>query len=90
MSKKKERVVSLSSLNVGDAAVIQKLLGDKMSCQRLMALGIVKDQEIFVDTKAPMGDPCIYSVLGYRLSIRREDANKIIVSHPKGSAQQHV
>ncbi len=82
MSQTKNNGVSLDSLEDGEAAIIEKLLGDKISRQRLMALGIVKGQAISLDTRAPMGDPRVYSVLGYRLSIRNEDAEKILVSHP--------
>ncbi len=82
MSQHKNNGISLDSLKDGEAAVIEKLLGDKISRQRLMALGIVKGQEITLDTRAPMGDPRVYNILGYRLSIRNEDAQKIIISHP--------
>ena len=80
MTQNKVDGVSLSTLKIGEAAVIEKLLGDKISRQRLMALGIVKGQAITLDTKAPMGDPRVYEVLGYRLLIRNEDAENIIVS----------
>ena len=80
MAQNKVDGVSLSTLKIGEAAVIEKLLGDKISRQRLIALGIVKGQAITLDTKAPMGDPRVYEVLGYRLLIRNEDAENIIVS----------
>ena len=76
----KNNNTSLNTIKLGESAIIHKLLGDKVSKQRLMALGIVRGQEISLDTKAPLGDPRIYSILGYRLSIRNNDAEKILVS----------
>ena len=82
MSREAKTGIPLNTLGIGESAVIHRLLGDKVSRQRLMALGIVTGHQIALDTSAPMGDPGIYSILGYRLSIRREDAEKILVSEP--------
>ncbi|MBF0439402.1 MAG: ferrous iron transport protein A [Magnetococcales bacterium] len=71
---------TLAELPVGRAARIEGLLGDTVSKRRLMALGLVKGKEISLETKAPMGDPKIYSILGYRLSIRNDDAKNVLVS----------
>lgn len=72
--------ITLADLQVGHTAKIEKLLGDTISKRRLMALGLVTGKKIELETKAPMGDPRIYSILGYRLSIRNEDAKNILVS----------
>ncbi|MEO5330873.1 MAG: ferrous iron transport protein A [Magnetococcus sp. YQC-5] len=71
----------LIDLPVGHAAKIEGLLGDAISKRRLMALGLVKGKEIVLETKAPMGDPRIYAILGYRLSIRNDDAKNVLVSN---------
>ena len=75
-------LISLDGLKQGESATIHKLSGDRTSKMRFMALGIVSGHTICLETKAPLDDPRIYSVLGYRLSIRNDDAKKILVSHP--------
>lgn len=72
--------MTLAELPAGRAARIEGLLGDDLGKRRLMALGLVRGKEIALETKAPLGDPRVYTILGYRLSIRNDDARKILVS----------
>ncbi|MBF0416696.1 MAG: ferrous iron transport protein A [Magnetococcales bacterium] len=72
--------MTLDKLPVGSTARIEALKGDDLCKKRLMALGLVRGKEISLETKAPFGDPRIYTILGYRLSIRNEDARNIVVS----------
>ncbi|MBF0453980.1 MAG: ferrous iron transport protein A [Magnetococcales bacterium] len=76
-----EKTITLADLVGFKTARIVGLKGDDVSKRRLMALGIVRGKEIALDTQAPMGDPRVYSILGYRLTIRNDDASKIIVSY---------
>ncbi|MBF0448019.1 MAG: ferrous iron transport protein A [Magnetococcales bacterium] len=73
--------MTLDKLKGGKVVRIVGLKGDDISKRRLMALGIVRGKEISLDTQAPLGDPRIYSILGYRLTIRNDDAEKILVSN---------
>jgi ferrous iron transport protein A len=75
-----DRAITLADLNNDEAVQIVGLKGDDVSKRRLMALGIVRGKEISLETQAPMGDPRIYSILGYRLTIRNDDAQKILVT----------
>ncbi|MBF0190539.1 MAG: ferrous iron transport protein A [Magnetococcales bacterium] len=72
--------MTLAELPAGRAARIEGLIGDAIAKRRLMALGVVRGNEIALETKAPMGDPRIYTLLGYRLSLRNDDARNILVS----------
>ncbi|MEO5345528.1 MAG: ferrous iron transport protein A [Magnetococcus sp. YQC-9] len=72
--------MTLDKLPVGCTARIEGLQGDDLGKKRLMAMGLVKGKEIALETKAPLGDPRIYTILGYRLSIRNDDARNILVS----------
>jgi ferrous iron transport protein A len=47
--------------------------------RRLMDMGIVRGADIYVEKKAPLGDPIEVKVKGYSLTLRKEDAEKIIV-----------
>ena len=52
---------------------------DETLKRRLTAYGIVRGTEITLDFTAPMGNPRTYSLLGYRLSLRNEDARNILL-----------
>jgi ferrous iron transport protein A len=72
--------MTLADLNDNSTMQIVGLKGDDVSRRRLMALGIVRGKKISLDTRAPLGDPRIYSILGYRLTIRNDDAQRILVT----------
>ncbi len=44
-----------------------------------MDMGITKGTKLYVRKVAPLGDPVQINIRNYELSIRREDANMIIV-----------
>lgn len=70
---------SLIDLKPGESGCIKGIVGSSQSKKRLMAMGIIQGKEIKVETAAPMGDPRIYTVLGYRLSMRNVEAKNIRV-----------
>ncbi|MBF0180145.1 MAG: ferrous iron transport protein A [Magnetococcales bacterium] len=72
---------TLADLTVGHTARIEGLHGDAIGKRRLMALGLVRGREISLERRAPMGDPGIYAILGYRLSIRDDDARNVVISN---------
>jgi ferrous iron transport protein A len=81
MSKSNEKsTTTLADIKNDKVVQIVGLKGDDASKRRLMALGIVRGKDISLETLAPLGDPRIYSILGYRLTIRNDDAQKILVT----------
>jgi Fe2+ transport system protein FeoA len=48
--------------------------------QRLLEMGIIRGTTIEVIRFAPMGDPIDIKIRGYHLSLRREEAEGIILS----------
>jgi ferrous iron transport protein A len=69
----------LSELKVGEGGNIVKLLATGGFRQRLLEMGLVRGEQIFVKRVAPLGDPVEYSIKDYRLSMRRREAEKILV-----------
>ena len=69
----------LDQLKAGDLAEIVRYEGQEDLHQRLKELGLVKGTRIGVKRFAPLGDPMELVVRGYNLSVRRNDAAKIIV-----------
>jgi ferrous iron transport protein A len=70
---------TLAELKPGGRGVIERIVADISLKRKLSSLGIVKGKNICVEHTAPMGDPRVYSLLGYQLSLRNEDARKIIL-----------
>lgn len=64
----------LDQLRVGERARVAELSGSAATKRRLLAMGLVPGVEVESLRVAPMGDPIVYEVKGYRLSLRREEA----------------
>ena len=58
---------------------VQKLTGEGPVKRRIMDMGITKGVEIYVRKVAPLGDPVEVTVRGYELSLRKADAEMIVV-----------
>ena len=71
--------VPLSQLTPGQRAVIVRIGGNGQVRRRYLEMGFVKGEVIRVERVAPLGDPIEYLLKGYHLSLRRADAQNIIV-----------
>lgn len=71
--------VSLERLKAGESGIIQRYEGEEDLHHRLKELGLVAGTKVFVKRFAPLGDPMEILVRGYSLSLRKQDASKIIV-----------
>ncbi|MEG2295137.1 MAG: FeoA domain-containing protein [Oscillospiraceae bacterium] len=70
---------TLKDSNVGDTLCVRKLTGQGPIKRRIMDMGITKGCIIYLRKIAPLGDPIEITVRGYELTIRKEDAQMIIV-----------
>ena len=70
---------TLKDIPVGKTVKVQKLTGEGPVKRRIMDMGITKGVDIFVRKVAPLGDPVEVTVRGYELSLRKADAEMIIV-----------
>ncbi len=72
--------VPLSQLKVGQTGTVEEVRDQGFLSQRLLEMGIIRGTTIEVIRFAPMGDPIDIKIRGYHLSLRREEAEGIIVS----------
>ena len=70
---------TLKEVHVGETVKVQKLTGECPVKRRIMDMGITKGVEIYVRKVAPLGDPVEVTVRGYELSLRKADAEMIVV-----------
>ena len=70
---------TLKDAKVGETVKVVKLTGEGAVKRRIMDMGITKGVEVFVRKVAPLGDPIEVTVRGYELSLRKADAEMILV-----------
>ena len=71
--------MTLGDAKVGSTVVVTKIEGDGAYKRRIMDMGITKGTEIYVRKVAPLGDPIEVTVRGYELSLRKGEAENIVV-----------
>ena len=70
---------TLRDVKIGQTVRVKKLTGDGPVRRRIMDMGITKGVDIYVRKVAPLGDPMEVTVRGYELSLRKADAEMILV-----------
>ena len=71
--------MKLSELKTGERAVVVKVYGHGSFRKRIIEMGFVKGNKVKVILNAPLRDPIEYEIIGYKISLRREEASKIEV-----------
>ena len=70
---------TLKSLKPGENGRIAMIKAKGSIKRRLMDMGVIKGTEVYVEKVAPLGDPIEIKIKGYNLSLRKEDAQNIIM-----------
>ena len=70
---------TLKNARVGETVKVQKLTGEGPVKRRIMDMGITKGVEVYVRKVAPLGDPIEVTIRGYELSLRKADAEMIVI-----------
>lgn len=70
---------TLKETKIGETVVVVKINSEGAMKRRIMDMGITKGTSLFVKKSAPLGDPIELTVRGYELSIRKVDAENIMV-----------
>ncbi len=70
---------TLRDVKVGETVKVKKLNGEGAVKRRIMDMGITKGVEIYVRKVAPLGDPVEVTVRGYELSLRKADAEMVVI-----------
>lgn len=68
----------LSQLKAGEKAMITAFESSELEL-KLMEMGCLPGEEIMVEQIAPLGDPISVRIAGYFLSLRKNEANQILV-----------
>ena len=73
------RYMKLSDLKTGEKGVIIKVLGHGGFRRRIIEMGFIKGKTVEVLLNAPLKDPIKYKIMGYEISLRRQEASMIEV-----------
>ena len=72
--------MNLIDLNTGESAIIKKVRGIGSFRHRIQEMGFVEGKKVEVVKNAPLMDPVEYRIMGYNVSLRKEEAALIEVS----------
>ena len=70
---------TLRDVAIGDTATVRRLTGEGALKRHIMDMGITKGTSVFVRKVAPLGDPIEVTVRGYELSLRKSEAESILI-----------
>jgi len=73
-------MIPLSSLQLGETALVARLPLDEHLASRLRELGVLTATPITFIRRAPLGDPLEFRLRGFELSLRKSDAEQVMVS----------
>jgi ferrous iron transport protein A len=72
--------ITLDQLHTGQRATVTALQGDDSLVQRLLEMGLLEGEEVELIAVAPLGDPLEVRLRDYRLSLRRREAARVLVT----------
>ncbi|MBL7766208.1 MAG: ferrous iron transport protein A [Chitinophagaceae bacterium] len=72
------KIIKLTELPYKQKAII-KSFGETELYVKLLEMGCIPEEEISVELTAPLGDPIAINVSGYQLSMRKDEAEHIMV-----------
>ena len=78
----------LADLRSGDRCVVLEHHAGGAFRKRLLEMGFVPGEEVYVVRSAPLKDPIEYNLLGYHVTLRRQEAETIEVRLIEGSGTE--
>lgn len=69
----------LNEFSVNEEGKVKKIEAEGKIKRRLFDMGVTPGAEIKLKKLAPLGDPIEVTIRGYELSLRKDEANKILM-----------
>ena len=70
---------TMDEMVVGQTAIVVSVNGERRIKRRLFDMGITNNTEIYLRKKAPLGDPIEITLRGYELTLRKDEANMVVI-----------
>ena len=74
-----DRGKTLRDVAIGETATVRRLTGAGAIKRHIMDMCITKGTDVYARKVAPLGDPIEVTVRGYELSLRKNEAETILV-----------
>ncbi|MCX6952776.1 MAG: FeoA family protein [Verrucomicrobia bacterium] len=72
-------LIKLSVLSIGSTAIVREISKNGAASVRLREMGLLAGTKIVLVRAAPLGDPLEITVRGYHLTLRKNEAEQILV-----------
>ena len=80
---------SLRDLKEGDRAAIKAIRGEGAFKRRLLEMGFMPGTTVLIKKYAPLRDPIELVIKGYHVSLRRKEAQKVLVRRDSIQTPDH-
>ena len=70
---------TLDKFAIGEIGLVKIVTGERKIRRRLFDMGITPGVEIMLRKKAPLGDPIEIALRGYELTLRKAEANFVLM-----------
>ena len=78
---------TLKSFRPGDKGIVKQVVGTGAVKRRMFDMGVTPGTEITLRKTAPLGDPLEITLRGYELSIRKSEAEIVIMAEAGGASR---
>ena len=79
---------NLSDLAPGQWGRVVRIKGDGIFRKRLLEMGMVRGERVYKVKLAPLADPAEYVVKDTHVSLRREEARRVLVEVETGDGER--
>lgn len=79
MTHENQQLRTLADLKPGERGIVAQVGGEGALHRHLLDMGITPGVSILLQKTAPMGDPLELHLRGYALTLRVDDARKIVL-----------
>ena len=69
----------LVEFKVGETGLIKKVEGEGRLRRRLFDMGVTPGATVYLRKKAPLGDPLEITIRGYELTLRKTEAELVVL-----------
>ncbi len=69
----------LDEFKIGETGLIKKVEGEGRLRRRLFDMGVTPGATVYLRKKAPLGDPLEVTIRGYELTLRKSEAELVLL-----------
>ena len=69
----------LNEFSIGEQGVIKAVVGEGRIRRRLFDMGVTPGAEVYLRKVAPLGDPIEVTIRGYELTLRKTEAEAVVM-----------